>query len=383
MSEQYEVTSAQCEQWTKRGAETLETLVLPQSLKKDIKESLETPQYGAYHNEGPTLAAHVGKIIETIHDIDQSRFRFDSLGLPPGQTSAIEDLVTKAIQENKDHMAVYAYLHDLKKPDCMNVEIEHEEDGKKKKRQEIFTIDRYKKEVSDPCAGDSECIQQKFKSMGVTKIGYRLSEALTGGESKEHGETSAQYLQEQAGKDTDVAQFLQDKNLILTGVANHELHFQVFSNAKSAAQYEKSIASRFNENEIGFIYSACLIDIAGSAGKDGTSDFSGFRNMVEARQVYLTIQEFVRQRQEEGKPPLRENELQELKNLQGLDKVTAKIESIKNPPEYLCCQKKLRELKIACKEARLKISESVKMHCPLFLKHYEAKIMQKRLEKQN
>ncbi len=162
----------------------------------------------------------------------------------------------------------------------------------------------------------------------MTKIGYRHSAELTGGEAKDHGETAEGSLRERSQSDPQVADFLKDKELILTGVANHEIHFQVFSGAKSALQYERNIASRFSEEEIGFIYAACLIDIAGSVKPDGTSDFSGFRNMAEARESYLTIQEFVVARQEAGKP-LRENEVAELKNLQGLDKVQAKIESIK------------------------------------------------------
>lgn len=174
-------------------------------------------------------------------------------------------------------------------------------------------------------------IDEKFKSMGVTKIGYRHGEDLTGGESKDHGETAARHLEERGAQDGSIAQFLQDKKLILVGVANHEMHFQVFSNAKSALQYEKNIATRFNEEEVGFIYTACLIDIAGSVKSDGTSDFSGLRNMAEARQSYLYITEFSQQREAEGRP-LRENELLELKNLQGFDKVQAKIELIKNPP---------------------------------------------------
>lgn len=331
MPEQQEILSAESrERWTNKGLEELEKLEIPQGLKEDIQASLETPQYGAYHNEGPTLSSHIGKIMETIDAINQGEFRFGDLGLAPGQEAAMTRLVTQAIQENGSHMRVYAYLHDLKKPELMNIEIQYEEGGKTKKRQEMYTMDQYKELVQE-CAGDPACIDAKFKSMGVTKIGYRHSAELTGGEAKDHGETAEKSLRERGNEDSEISDFLKDKDLILVGVANHEMHFQVFSNAKSALQYEKNIASKFSDEEIGFIYAACLIDIAGSLKADGTSDFSGFQNMAEARECYLTIQEFVAQREQEGKP-LRDNEVAELKNLQGLDKVQAKIESINNPP---------------------------------------------------
>lgn len=349
MPEQQEILSAETrERWTNKGLEGLEKLDMPQSLKVDIRASLETPQYGAWHNEGPTLASHIGKIMETIDAIDQGTFQFSDLGIPPGQEAGITQLVTRAIQENSSHMRVYAYLHDLKKPELMNIEIQYEEGGKTKKRQEVYTMDQYKELVQE-CEGDPARIDAKFKSMGVTKIGYRHSAELTGGEAKDHGEAAEQSLRDRAKDDGEIQDFLKDKDLILVGVANHEMHFQVFSNAKSALQYEKNIASKFSDEETGFIYAACLIDIAGSLKADGTSDFSGLRNMAEARESYVTIQEFVAQREREGKS-LRDNEVSELKNLQGLDKVQAKIESIKYPPrtsllpeEYNRVERRLRE----------------------------------------
>lgn len=151
--ENQEIKQESREQWTKSGRESLEVMQMPENLKDDIRQSLETPQYGPYHNEGPTLAAHIGKILETVNQIHQTKFDFRSLGLPPGQEGSISRLVTQTVQENNANMQLYAYLHDLKKPDCMNIEIQYEEDGKKKKKQEIFTMDQYN-ELTKDCVGD-------------------------------------------------------------------------------------------------------------------------------------------------------------------------------------------------------------------------------------
>jgi hypothetical protein len=79
-------------------------------------------------------------------------------------------------------------------------------------------------------------------------------------------------------------------DLILKIIENHEVHFQVFTTARSAKNYEAHIKSRFEEDEINLFYTACFIDIAASLGDDKKPNFQGFANMVIAKKNYELIQ---------------------------------------------------------------------------------------------
>lgn len=316
------------ERWMKLGHENLESIPMPESLKSLVRESLETPQLGPYHNEGPEMAAHLGLIMETIEAINSDKFDFRTLGLPQDLENKVKERITKAINANYEQMRTYAYLHDLAKPSCMNIE---DADGK----QRVFTMKEWRDLVTQN-GDDKEKAMAVLTGQGYTKIGYRIGGELAkelGIEDKDHGDEGEKILLDMAAKDREMQRFVDGLRLILKGIANHELHFQVFNNAKSAGKFKKFLANKFSEAEIDFIYSACLIDIAGSLDENGQSDFQGFRNMVVARENHSLIVDS------------RLKNIESLVNLDSVEKVKSKIEQL--------------EKEIAAKEIRLEDADVV------------------------
>lgn len=319
------------ERWAKMGRESLESLEIPESLKEEMRRSLDTPQFGPYHNEGLRMDSHLGLMMENVDQIHAGTFDFAELGLSEEEQPEAEKLVKSAIDANYDDMRSYAYVHDLKKPDCMNWEFEG-------KRQEFKTMDDWGAIVKG-AKGDEE-IQARLKEMGVKKIGYRLDKTLTGDEDKEHGEEGEKFVRQLAEKDPEVKEFIRDKGLILTGVANHEMHFKVFGQAKSPKRYKEEIADKFKPEEIGFIYAACLIDIASSLNEQGKADYKGFRNMVTAKLMYDEIQDFIKEReiqeeregQGQGKKPLTVHQVSELLASADRQQFDKRLDKILNPP---------------------------------------------------
>ncbi len=275
------VEAQSVERWMKLGRENLEAISMPESLKVLVRESLDTPQLGAYHNEGPEMSAHLGLIMETVDHINSGKFDFASLGLPKNLEDKVRERTERAISLNYEKMKTYAYLHDLAKPVCMNIE---NTDGV----QRVFTLGEWNELVVQN-GGDKEKALAALKEQGNKKIGYRIGGELAkslGIEDKDHGDEAERMLLKMSENDEEIKNFTSDLDLILKGVANHELHFQVFNKVSSGGGYAKYLASRFSDDEIDFIYTACLIDIAGSLNKDGKSDFQGFRNMVVARESH-------------------------------------------------------------------------------------------------
>lgn len=319
------ISRADQERWARIGRERLEALPLPRALVDIIRPTLDTPQFGPYHNEGMRMDAHLGAILDAAEQIRVGTFDFSALGLPPDRVAEVQQLLERVARERADDLTTYAYLHDVKKPDTMNVELA---DGS----QRVFTMIEWEAIVAE-AGGDEERIRQALGARGITKIGYRHDEAIApDGQSHDHGPEGAAELERFAGQDPEIAAFLADKRLILTGVAAHEMHFQAFPGTSSAKQYAEKIASRFSFEEVDFILAVNFLDIAGSKGPDGRSDYMSFRNMVEARAAHERITAFRQQRETAGRP-LRENELGELLNAKGLAAVEAKIVKLEKPPE--------------------------------------------------
>lgn len=315
------------ESWRRRGRETLESLELPNTLKGVIRDSLDTPQYSPYHHEGLMMDAHLGLMIENIEKIRDGSFDYTQLRLSDDHTARVRALGERIVREHASAMTEYTYLHDIRKPDCMNAEMTGAD---RKKTQRIFTMDEWK-QIRDRYFPDEQKIRAALEEQGITKIGYRHSEELTGGEAKDHGPEAERYFQELAVHDPESAAFFESRALTIKGIANHEMHFQVFNAVKSGKQFEAKLASKFSPEEIEFILTVNLLDIASSLNEAGAAEYQGFRNMIEARDAYLMIQAFTDARAAEEKP-LKESDRGMLMNLQGVDLVAAKIEQLKNPP---------------------------------------------------
>jgi hypothetical protein len=207
----------------------------------------------------------------------------------------------------------------------MNVELA---DGS----QRVFTMAEWEA-MEEEAWYDDDHLRPLLTARGITKIGYRHSKDIApDGQEHDHGPEGAAALEELGARFPEIAEFLADKRLILTGVTAHEMHFQAFPGTSSAKQYAEKIAARFSPEEVDFILAVNFLDIAGSKGPDGKSDYTGFRNMVEARAAYERITTFTAQREAAGRP-LKENEFGELMNAKGLAAVEAKITKLEKPPE--------------------------------------------------
>ncbi len=271
--------------WAKRAYENLEKLEIPAKIKEEIRQSLETPQLGPYHNEGVEMASHVGRISEVVDQINEGSFKFDEIGLPSDLENDAKNMIERAIKANYSNMQLYALLHDIAKQRCMNIE-----DSEKKQR--VFTLDEWKTLVAEN-GGDKDKAQTALVEQGYKKIGYRIGKELaatSGGQEKDHGDEAGVMIQELGERDPETKDFA-EKNLplIIKAIQNHELHFQVFNDAKTANRYEKSLKEKFSQEEIDFIYAVCFIDISGSLNKEGKADYSGFKNMVNAKKLYEII----------------------------------------------------------------------------------------------
>jgi hypothetical protein len=333
------------------GRKTLESITeLPESLKQLIRESLDTPQYGPYHNEGLKMETHLGLMMENIAAIADGSFDFHALGLGPESEKIVRETITAAIQANLDNMKIYAYLHDLEKPNCMALKLTD-------KTQKILSLKEWK-QILESQNYDEAAVLEYLKGLGVKSITYRHEESLTGGEAKDHGPEGGKTIKQLAKIDPGIAAFIPGRELILTGIENHEMHFQVFSGSRSAKQYYQNLVELFKPEEISFIYAVCLIDIASSLGPDGNPDYSGFRNMVEAHVCYQLVQDFAEQQKAQGKP-LKSDDYNSLMNAQGFKAVQDRIAKLSAAP----AKKSLGQAeidKILAKWSELGISEELR-----------------------
>ncbi|MBI3633809.1 MAG: hypothetical protein HY226_05995 [Candidatus Vogelbacteria bacterium] len=268
--------------WDKRAYDTLEKIEMPGKLREWTRPSLETPQLGPYHNEAIELSGHIGRIMEVTEDIKEGRFNFYEIGLPKELADEAKIMIERAVRANYESMNLYALEHDRAKHACMNIE-----DNQKKQR--IFTLEEWRALVAEN-GGDKEKAQQALIAQGYTKIGYRISKELAkanGQEERDHGDEAEKMLVELGESDPEVKTFVEQKmGLIMKAITNHEMHFQVFNQSKSASRYEKSLKEKFSQEEIDFIFAVCFIDIAGSLNKEGKSDYTGFQNMVNSKRLY-------------------------------------------------------------------------------------------------
>lgn len=231
-------------------------------LEKGIRRSLETPQLGAHHNEGPTMEAHIERIVEALYAIRDGQF-------PKEIDSETRDIIYGLVSEGVEGKEVnptlidYAFLHDISKPDCLILKIEG-------KSVEV-TWGQWQKIAE-------EGRPYRFRGGEISSIGYYHSSE---GELGTHGKKGANFL-----KDRGVPRES------LAAIGMHEIAYQFQSRA--AKNFRKHFADAgFTDREAAFILTASYIDTVASLGPDGKPDLRNFLNLIAARKNYLLVKEYL------------------------------------------------------------------------------------------
>lgn len=252
-------------------------------LSEKIKNSLETPQLGEYHNEGPKMDSHLSLILATLTSIKEGQFH-ESLD-ENGLRETMECVVGREgshLEKSTINPALidYTFLHDIAKPDCLTLKIEGEKKGVE------ITWEQWKEIES---AGEPYQLEGK----SIASISYFHSSEKANGQ---HGNKAAEML-----KDKGVPAE------IIVAISKHEVAYQ-FGKINAATYEEHFVKSGYSEDQQKFILVASYIDTMASLGKDGKADLGNFVNLVKSRNNFLLIRQYT----DKG-IIFRENELQALK----------------------------------------------------------------------
>jgi hypothetical protein len=308
-----------------RKLKDLKIVSLPENLAELIGKSLKTPQISAYHQEGPILAYHIEEMLKAIEEVREGKYNFDLLELPANLKEETKNMIIETTKRYSEELKLFAFLHDLGKTECLVLQNskflnelrrlpkEEREEKIKAIREELKQIrsqhllkQSLKEQAELPPVyllsleeweeilrelGDDIDSALQFLQEHYDKTFFRKEKEYFE-EERDHGEESV-ILIRKALSESQI-QLPEDEqkilDLILKLVENHEVHFQVFTTARSAKNYEAHIKSRFEEDEINLFYTACFIDIAASLGDDKKPNFQGFVNMVIAKKNYELIQ---------------------------------------------------------------------------------------------
>jgi hypothetical protein len=309
----------------RRELKDLKIISLPEKLVELTEKSLKTPQISPYHQEGPILACHVEEMLKAIKEVREGRYNFDLLQLPANLKEETKNMIIEIAKRYSEELKSFAFLHDLGKAECLvlqNSKALNELRGlpKEEKERKIKAIREELKQIRG-----QHLLKQSLKEQVelppvylisleeweeiLRELGGNIDSALQFllghydktffrkekkyfEKERDHGEESVvlvrkALLESQIQLSEDEQKIL---DLILKIIENHEVHFQVFTTARSAKNYETHIKSRFEEYEINLFYTACFMDIAGSLGDDKKPNFQGFANMVIAKKNYELIQ---------------------------------------------------------------------------------------------
>lgn len=241
-------------------------------LDENIQISLETPQLGEHHNEGPKMDSHLSLMLETLGAISEGRFH-EALADQKEIQKMMSDSAVTPDPENPERTRInpvlveYTFLHDISKPDCLTIKIEGEKKGVEITREQWQKI------------GQSGRPYQ-FEGKSITSISYyHPSEGATG----QHGNKAAEML-----KDHNVPPE------ILIAISKHEVAYQ-FARINAATYEEHFVKPGFTEDQQRFILIASYIDTMASLLPDGKVDLGNFINLLNSRNNYSLIKEYMDQ----------------------------------------------------------------------------------------
>lgn len=284
--EQREMSEQRGKEWQEKNFEIALSEVCERypELSEKIKTSLETPQLGEHHNEGPKMDSHLTLILKNLESIKDGQFH-KSLQ-DRGLQDAMRDIAVRQDKDNPEKLIInpalvdYTFFHDIAKPDSLTLKIEGDKKGVE------ITWEQWQKI-------ETEGAPYQFEGKLITSISYfHSSEGAAG----QHGNKAAEILK--------------DKELppeIIVAISKHEVAYQ-FGKINAATYEEHFVKPGFTEDQQKFILVASYIDTLASLGSDGKPDLANFANLVKSRNNLLLIKQYT----DKG-IAFRENELTALK----------------------------------------------------------------------
>jgi hypothetical protein len=254
------------------------------ALAKKIETSLETPQIGEHHNEGPEMKAHLTEMLKVLEMAGKGQFH-ESISDLKFQ----EEMKKIIVKVDGDDLVInpdlidYTFLHDIAKPECLTLKLEGEKDGAEITWGEWQNIAKSKKDDGT----------YEFNGKKINSISYfHKSEGATG----PHGNKGAEMLRDKGVSPE-----------IITAISKHEVAYS-FGKISATTYEEHFVKPGFSEALQKFILVASYSDTMASLGLDGKPEMGNFVNLINSRNNYLLIKSA-----EVGGAKFKENDLGALK----------------------------------------------------------------------
>lgn len=209
-----------------------------ESLRRQILESFDVPQWGEYHNEGLLMDTHLDLIVERIEALcgDEASSEKALEGLDP----VVATKIKRAVTSDREAVLRYALLHDLEKRNTLGFNKKNEKG--KRETQTVSWEDWQKTLAEHP---DPVSLRAHFQALKIDSIGYQ-----------EHGDKGA-----------DVISGFGIEERIAKGIRFHELGLQ-----KDVKTGKIRSRGAVDAGDIDFIVAVNFLDQSSSLRQDGKGD---------------------------------------------------------------------------------------------------------------
>jgi hypothetical protein len=254
------------------GLALRQTLEQYPQLSEAIERSLQTPQKGPYHNEGPYMDAHLELIVGALYDICKGKF---AEVIPADIRELITEVVVMEAPKGsgrkvpRTEMVEYAFLHDIAKPLCMSVGIAGRDDKIEISWEEWLEIE---------AKGEPYQIEVDGETYEIQSFSYYHESKEDAGK---HGNVGADLV---AASGADISpEILQTMRL-------HEVAYQ-FVKISAKTYEEHFVDPSFSAVQQNLIIAASYTDLMGSLNPDGQPELQSLIFLIQSRANLKLINE--------------------------------------------------------------------------------------------
>jgi len=242
---------------------------LPADLVEVVATSLDAPQYGPYHGEGPFLDSHLSAVFQSLRDASEGRFH-------PQVPEYARAAIGEAAKTHAHRAPLHVLLHDVEKVSCMTFV---HEDGRKEAVGRADWLRMLDGEEDGPGIRrrDADALARLCRRRGIGQISYYQE---VEGETRTHGKVAADRLRRRGDID----------DLVVRGIETHEVAFQF--GAKGGVNiplFEKTFGD-WDESEVRYALLVNYADQMGSLGASGEPDISDFLWMARSWDAWGKLQ---------------------------------------------------------------------------------------------